>query len=258
MVLNEVLISKAIISGFTEELTDYLDIDVAIAGAGPAGLIAAYYLAKEGKKVAIFERRLSIGGGMWTGGMMFNRIVIQKEAKYILEEFGIRLTKFEDEYYTTDSVETVSGICYKAINAGAKIFNMITAEDLVIKDDKVSGFVINWSTTDMNHLLIDPLTIHAKICVDATGHDANIVNKLVKKNNVKIRTETGTLIGEKGMNADLAEKLVVENTGEVFPGLYVAGMACAATFGSPRMGPIFGGMFLSGKKLAEMIIKKLN
>jgi ribulose 1,5-bisphosphate synthetase/thiazole synthase len=28
-------------------------------------------------------------------------------------------------------------------------------------------------------------------------------------------------------------------------------------FGGPRMGPIFGGMLLSGRKVAELIMKKI-
>ena len=39
----------------------------------------------------MFERKLSIGGGMWGGGMMFNEIVIQEAAKPMLDELGIRL-----------------------------------------------------------------------------------------------------------------------------------------------------------------------
>ena len=53
------------------------------------GLTAGYYLAKAGFKVALFEKKLSMGGGMWGGGMMFNRIVVQEESKRILDEFGI-------------------------------------------------------------------------------------------------------------------------------------------------------------------------
>jgi len=49
----------------------------------------------------------------------------------------------------------------------------------------------------------------------------------------------------------------MQNTREVFPNLYVTGMAANAVFGGPRMGPIFGGMLLSGKKVAEIVIKKL-
>jgi thiamine thiazole synthase len=60
------------------------------------------------------------------------------------------------------------------------------------------------------------------------------------------------------MNPEEAERLTLENTKEVFPGLYVAGMACNATFGGPRMGPIFGGMLLSGEKVARLILKELS
>jgi len=59
------------------------------------------------------------------------------------------------------------------------------------------------------------------------------------------------------MWSDRAETLTLENTREVFPGLYVAGMAANATFGGPRMGPIFGGMLLSGEKAAKEILKRL-
>jgi ribulose 1,5-bisphosphate synthetase/thiazole synthase len=35
-------------------------------------------------------------------------------------------------------------------------------------------------------------------------------------------------------------------------------MAANATFGGPRMGPIFGGMLLSGKKVADMLLHALS
>ncbi|HLZ18810.1 MAG TPA: FAD-dependent oxidoreductase, partial [Smithellaceae bacterium] len=77
MVLDEIVISRAIIERFTEKMLQATDVDVAVVGGGPSGLVAAYYLASAGKKVALFERKLSLGGGMWGGGMMFNEIVIQ-------------------------------------------------------------------------------------------------------------------------------------------------------------------------------------
>ena len=58
------------------------------------------------------------------------------------------------------------------------------------------------------------------------------------------------------MWAEKAEELTIENTREICPGVYVAGMSANAAFGGPRMGPIFGGMLLSGKKTAELIIAK--
>jgi thiamine thiazole synthase len=35
-------------------------------------------------------------------------------------------------------------------------------------------------------------------------------------------------------------------------------MCCNATFGSYRMGPIFGGMLLSGDKAAELVEARLR
>jgi len=49
----------------------------------------------------------------------------------------------------------------------------------------------------------------------------------------------------------------VERTGEVFPGLYVTGMAVSTAYGIPRMGPTFGGMLYSGKKVASLLKEKL-
>ena len=86
MPLDDIKISRAIIERFTDKLLDNLEVDVAIVGGGPAGMLAAYYLANAGKKVVLFERKLAPGGGMWGGGMMFNEIVMQEESKAILDE----------------------------------------------------------------------------------------------------------------------------------------------------------------------------
>ena len=51
---------------------------------------------------------------------------------------------------------------------------------------------------------------------------------------------------------------MVNGTKEIYPGLYVCGMAASAVSGTPRMGPIFGGMLLSGKKVADEIIARLK
>ena len=60
------------------------------------------------------------------------------------------------------------------------------------------------------------------------------------------------------MWADVGEKALVENTIEVYPGLIVAGMAANAVLGSPRMGPIFGGMLISGKQAAKVALDLLK
>jgi len=106
--IDELVISQAIIDRYFEKLKQNLEVDVAIVGGGPSGLVAGYYLAAAGKRVVLFERKLSIGGGMWGGGMLFNEIVVQQAAMHILEQFGIRLRPYGNGYYTADSVESVA------------------------------------------------------------------------------------------------------------------------------------------------------
>ena len=257
MELNEIIITRAIIDRFYTKLTDNLETDVAIVGGGPSGLIAGYFLAKAGKKVVMYERKLSIGGGMWGGGMMFNEIVVQKAALSILEEFGIRCHKYQENYYTSDSVEAISSIIAGAMKAGLTIFNCMSMEDVMMRTDKVIGLVLNWSPVQMAGLHIDPLTVKSSFVIDATGHATEVVRVVHQKVPGKLKTPTGEIEGEKSMWSDRAETLTLENTREVFPGLYVAGMAANATFGGPRMGPIFGGMLLSGEKAAKEILKRL-
>ena len=60
------------------------------------------------------------------------------------------------------------------------------------------------------------------------------------------------------MNVEESEAGVVEKTGEVFSGLFVAGMSVCDVYNLPRMGPIFGGMLKSGKKVAELITNRLK
>ncbi len=257
MVLDEIKISKAIITSYTEKLIKALDVDVAIVGGGPAGLVCGYYLAKAGKKVVLFERKLSIGGGMWGGGIMFNEIVVQSKAKTITDEFDITTRVYEQNYYLADSVETVSTLCSKAVKAGLKIFNLLSVEDVMVRDKRVCGLVLNWSAVEMAQLHVDPVTMRAKVVVDATGHPAEVARIIERKSGVRLKTTTGKLLGERSMWAEVGENTIVENSKEVCSGLYVCGMCANAVFGGPRMGPIFGGMLLSGKKVAQDILKKI-
>ncbi len=255
--LNEVTISKAIIDTYMNKLKDALEVDVAIVGGGPSGLVAGYYLAKQGVKVAMFETKLSIGGGVWGGGMMFNEIVVQEEGKSVLDEFGLEAKEYEPGYYTLDSVYVSATLVHKAMQAGLKIFNLTAMEDVVIKEKKVAGLVINWGAVRTLEWHIDPLTIRSSYVLDATGHDANVAQVLVRKMGVKLDTETGGIVGERSMEANQAELQTVENTREVYPGLYVSGMAANAVHGGYRMGPVFGGMLLSGEKAAKDIAARL-
>ncbi len=253
MKLDEVTISRAIVSEQSQIMLEYLELDAAVVGAGPSGLVCAALLAEAGVKVGVFEKKLSIGGGMWGGGMMFPRIVVQEEARRLLEHFSIGYREFEPGYYVAKSVEAVAKCTAAAVEAGAEFFNLIAVEDVVVKGDgRVSGLVVNWSPVELAGLHVDPLTLSCRYTVDATGHDAMVAHMIAGKGG------NLTIKGEGFMWAERAESNILEHTREVFPGLIVTGMAANAVAGESRMGPIFGGMFLSGEKAANIIIGNLE
>ncbi len=255
MEIDEVLVTRKIVERYTEEFLENVDVDVVIAGAGPSSLTAARYLAKAGLRVVIFERKLTPGGGMWGGGMTFPIIVVQEGSKDLLGEIGVRLRDAGDGYFTADSVEASAKLIAAAVSAGARLYNTISVEDVMIRQDSICGVVINSSAVEVAGLHVDPLAIRAKYVIDGTGHPAEVVH-VVQRKVGKLNTPTGQIEGEKSMWAEVGEQMTVENTVEVYNNLYVCGMASNAVMGAPRMGPIFGGMLLSGRKVAEMIIAR--
>ena len=254
----ETKVSKGIIKSYFDKLDDCLDLDVAIVGGGPSGIVAAYYMCKAGLKVALFDRKLSPGGGMWGGAMMFNQIVVQEEAMHIIRDFDINYAPYQDGLYVMDSVESTSALLYKAVHAGARIFNCYSVEDVIFKQNVVSGVVVNWTPVLREGLHVDPLNILAKFVIDGTGHDSEMCRTVARKNGITLQTETGDVIGERSLDVAIGESEVVNGTKEIYPGLYVCGMAASAVSGTPRMGPIFGGMLMSGKKVSDMIIARLK
>jgi len=60
------------------------------------------------------------------------------------------------------------------------------------------------------------------------------------------------------MDAAAGEAFVVDRVEQIHPGLWITGMSVAAALGGPRMGPIFGGMILSGHRVAELIDQDLG
>lgn len=132
----EKFITQAILETYLKEFLEHTEVDVAICGAGPSGLLCGYYLAKSKVKVAVFERHLKVGGGMPGGGIMFNKIVFQKEVLPILDELGIDYNHYKDNLYVANSIETISALTYKAVKQGVKIFNLLSVEDVVIREKR--------------------------------------------------------------------------------------------------------------------------
>lgn len=251
--MPETLISKAIIEEYTRSLLNSLQNDVVIIGAGPAGLTAGYYLSKFGLKTSIIEKRLTTGGGIWGGAAGYSTITIENEAQNIIQEIGINIKK-QEKISVADAIEFASGLTFKTVRAGAKIFNLTEFEDIIIKNNYFEGIVVNNTTIKMADLPVDPYCIKAKFIIDATGHQAEVISVLRKK----VKDLSIAKLGEGPMDVLASEKQVVEKTSEIYPGIYISGMSVCAVYNLPRMGPIFGGMLKSGKKAAELIKEKIK
>ena len=111
--------------------------------------------------------------------------------------------------------------------------NLTKFDDLVMRHGRVAGIVVNWmpvSALPRNITCVDPIALEAKMIIDASGHDSVAVKRLVDRK----------MVDWKGMNpmwVENGEEHVVEKTGEVYPGLVIAGMSVTETHGLARMGP---------------------
>ncbi len=253
--VGEKEITRAIVAEFAMQFQEYVESDCIIIGGGPSGLMAGRNLARAGKKVLIVERNNYIGGGFWIGGYLMNKITVRHPGERVLDELGIPYKAVSDGLFVADGPHACSKLIASACDAGVKFANMTIFEDLVLREDgRVCGAVINWtpiSALPREITCVDPVAIEAKVLLDATGHDAQVVKKLEERGLIKTK-------GYGAMWVERSEDLILEHTGEVHPGLIVSGMAVSTVYGLPRMGPTFGGMLLSGEIAAEIILEKLK
>ncbi|MCM8782524.1 MAG: sulfide-dependent adenosine diphosphate thiazole synthase [Candidatus Omnitrophica bacterium] len=247
---NEAQVTRAITEEFLNEFKEYVTCDAIVVGGGPSGLMASRELARNKVKVLIVEANNYLGGGFWIGGYLMNKLTIRKPAEKILDELHIPYKEYEEGLFVSDGPHACSRLIAAACDAGVKILNMTKVDDVVLKNNRVSGVVINWtpvSTLPKNITCVDPVALEAKVVIDTTGHDACVARALEKRGIIKLE-------GCGPMDVTSSEEGVVLKTGEVYPGLVVAGMAVSTVYGIPRMGPTFGAMLLSGQKAAEVTL----
>lgn len=245
--VSEAEISRAILREFNQWLDDYIVSDVVIVGGGPSGLVAARELALSGAKTLVVESNNYLGGGFWIGGYLMNTLTFRAPAQEILRDLGIPYKAVRNDLFVADGPHACSKLIAACCDAGAKILNMTKFDDVVLRNSRVEGAVINWtpvSNLPREITCVDPISLECKVLIDATGHDARVLEALQKRGLLKLK-------GFGAMDVNSSETLVVENTKEIFPGLIVAGMAVSSAFGIPRMGPTFSGMLYSGKKAAK-------
>jgi thiamine thiazole synthase len=183
-----------------------------------------------------------------------NTLTFRAPADTILDELKIPYKEVEDGLFVSDGPAACSKLISATCDSGAKILNLTKFDDMVLRNNRIEGTVINWSPVSAlprQITCVDPIALESKVVIDATGHDACVAKSLEKRGLLKLQTYGP-------MDVNTSEDLVVEKTGEVYPGLYVIGMAASTVYGIPRMGPTFGGMLFSGKRVAEQILKALN
>lgn len=252
--IKERQITRAIVDEFSKKFLEYVESDVIIIGAGPSGLVAGKELVKKGVKVLIIESNNYLGGGFWIGGYLMNILTFRAPAQKFLDEINAPYKEIEKGLFVADGPHACSKLIASACDAGVKIINMTKFEDVVLRNKRVEGVVINFtpvSALPRAITCVDPVAIESKVVIDATGHDAVVAKMLEKRGLLK-------LPGFGAMDVETSENAVVESTSEIYPGLIVCGMAAATAFGLPRMGPTFAGMLFSGKKAAEVALNILE
>jgi len=252
--VSEKEITRTIANMFSETMAEYTDSDVIIIGAGPAGLTAGRDLGRMGVKTLIIEQNNYIGGGYWVGGYMMNPVTVRAPAQKIWDELGVPYRKIREGLYATWGPHACSKLIAATCDAGARFLQLTKFDDLVLKNDRVGGVVVNWmpvSALPRNVTCVDPVALESRIVIDASGHDSVAVKRLMDRGYVKWK-------GMDPLWVEGSEDAVVNYTGEVFPGLIATGMSVTETHGLPRMGPTFGSMLLSGKKAAEIAVGKLK
>lgn len=235
------------------DFQEYTEADVIVVGAGPSGLMASRELARRRVKTLVIERNNYLGGGFWIGGYLMNKVTVRAPAQKVLEELGVPYVESSRGLYVADGPHACSKLIAAACDAGVKFLNMTLIDDVVIRENRVAGVVVNWtpvSALPRELTCVDPVGLEAKLVIDATGHDAAVVRLLEKRGLIKVP-------GYGAMWVERSEDLVVEHSGEIYPGLIVTGMAVTTAYGLPRMGPTFGAMLLSGARAAEVAYEKL-
>ncbi|KAL7598215.1 thiamine thiazole synthase, chloroplastic [Lactuca sativa] len=259
--IKESIVSREMTRRYMTDMITYADTDVVIVGAGSAGLSCAYELSKNPDvQVAIIEQSVSPGGGAWLGGQLFSAMIVRKPAHLFLDELEIEYDETEHYVVIKHAALFTSTIMSKLLaRPNVKLFNAVAAEDLIIKGGRVGGVVTNWALVAMNHdtqSCMDPNVMEAKVVVSSCGHDGPMGATGVKR--LRSVGMIESVPGMKALDMNTAEDAIVRLTREIVPGMIVTGMEVAEIDGSPRMGPTFGAMMISGQKAAHLALKALG
>ena len=126
--------------------------DVVVAGAGPSGATAAYYLAKQGKSVAFvdrakFPREKACGGGLCVHIEEFDHIInnwddfleskCQRGIVYGPEFLPVDYVSEKPFFYNIRRLQFDNKLVEYAVAEGATLIEGVAVKDFEVLDDKV-------------------------------------------------------------------------------------------------------------------------
>lgn len=154
---------------YKNEIEEIADVDVLVAGAGPAGICAAVSAARQGAKVLLIERYGAVGGNLTLGnvspilgrvseGTMYDEVIALLSEKHADEQ---KVETRNGKEIHIDA-EEAKGILIKLLNdSGVKVMLQSGVCDVIKEGNIVCGAVL---TTPMGMC-----AVKAKRIIDATG-----------------------------------------------------------------------------------------
>ncbi len=184
-----------------------IEADVAIIGAGPAGSALATYLAREGKRVVIFERekfpRFRIGESLLPLNMQLFRELgveqemekrfIRKYAANFCDRWGRRQNRypfanaFNRDYpfcYQVERAELDQMLLDNAVKNGAQVYMPWAVREVLYEGDTAVG--VRAEANDGS----GSGTVRSKVVADCSGRSAFVGSRQQLKKEITLDTRT--------------------------------------------------------------------
>lgn len=179
--------------------------------------------------------------------MQFHKVVVKAPADALLRKFGCRLKGLEEDLFVGNAVEVGPSLRTGQLTPGEDNSRRGPWTWCTEFPLRIVGTVVQWAFVTMDGLHLDPLVIKCKAVIHFPGHFAEVLS-MVSKN-----FELGYQPWARCPCGLLKARNWYSKTRGVCPGLFAAGMAVVAIDCTPRVGLMFGGMLVSGAKVAQLV-----